>query len=176
MSKSQIRKTIKNKIWQLSEKQIKNYSESISAQFKVYYSNFDTFFVYLSKSDEVQTAEIIKFLRDNKKIVLVPKVFSDGVMVAVEYTHQMIMEKNHWWVLEPKTSKIYDKSIDVALVPGLAFSLDGKRLGRWGGYYDRFLTQNPDIFKLWVCFPEQIVETLPVYDWDVVMDKVIVGF
>ncbi len=54
---------------------------------------------------------------------------------------------------------------DVLLVPGLAFSLDGGRLGRGRGYYDRYLREN--FVEAWgVCFPFQVVAQLPMEQHD----------
>jgi 5-formyltetrahydrofolate cyclo-ligase len=53
--------------------------------------------------------------------------------------------------------------IDLILVPGLAFTRDGQRLGRGGGFYDRFLAQLPArTLKIGVCFDLQLVESIPV--------------
>lgn len=63
--------------------------------------------------------------------------------------------------------------IDVILVPGLAFTRDGQRLGRGGGFYDRLLAQLPArTMKLGVCFDSQIVERLPSEPHDQRVDAV----
>jgi 5-formyltetrahydrofolate cyclo-ligase len=63
---------------------------------------------------------------------------------------------------------------DVVVVPGLAFTAAGDRLGQGGGWYDRFLSQvRSDCTTIGVCFAEQVVESLPVEGHDVVMDHVV---
>ena len=58
-------------------------------------------------------------------------------------------------------------SLDCLLVPGLAFTSCGRRLGRGGGYYDRALAEiAPHAVALGVCFSLQIVETLPAEPHD----------
>jgi len=55
------------------------------------------------------------------------------------------------------------------LVPGVAFALDGMRLGRGGGYYDRLL-QGTDAIKIGVAFNCQIGDSLPSQPHDIHMD------
>jgi 5-formyltetrahydrofolate cyclo-ligase len=64
--------------------------------------------------------------------------------------------------------------LDLILVPGAAFTRDGHRLGRGGGFYDRYLAQ-PGLraVKLGVALECQLVETLPLDPHDVVMDGVV---
>lgn len=63
---------------------------------------------------------------------------------------------------------------DVVVVPGLAFTAAGERLGQGGGWYDRFLSDvRADCTSIGVCFAEQIVDTLPIEAHDVVMDHVV---
>lgn len=50
---------------------------------------------------------------------------------------------------------------DLVLVPGLAFSAAGARLGRGGGFYDRWLARHPSVITVGVCFACQLVEHLP---------------
>lgn len=63
---------------------------------------------------------------------------------------------------------------DVVIVPGLAFTPHGDRLGQGGGWYDRFLAGvRPGCRTIGVGFGEQIVDTLPVEDHDVTLDHVV---
>jgi 5-formyltetrahydrofolate cyclo-ligase len=64
--------------------------------------------------------------------------------------------------------------IDVILVPGLAFTRRGQRLGRGGGYYDRYLASLPaETLKIGVCFGFQIFESLPTESHDQTVDGVV---
>lgn len=65
---------------------------------------------------------------------------------------------------------------DFVLVPGLAFSTDGRRLGRGGGFYDRLLTgRAKDAVKMGVCFEFQLRESVPHEGHDALVDVVISG-
>jgi 5-formyltetrahydrofolate cyclo-ligase len=68
--------------------------------------------------------------------------------------------------------------IDIILVPWLAFTQEGKRLGRGGGWYDRVIatwrSRSPDILIVWVCFSQQCIDFLPSEAHDQNMDRVIV--
>lgn len=64
--------------------------------------------------------------------------------------------------------------VDVAIVPGVAFTADGRRLGQGGGWYDRFLSGlRPDATAIGVCFAVQVVGDLPVEPHDVRVDVVV---
>jgi 5-formyltetrahydrofolate cyclo-ligase len=63
---------------------------------------------------------------------------------------------------------------DAVVVPGLAFTVGGDRLGQGGGWYDRFLAAiRTDCTTIGVCFAEQILDALPVEAHDVTMDHVV---
>ena len=65
------------------------------------------------------------------------------------------------------------KMPDLILVPAIAFSRDGHRLGRGHGFYDRLLGgRAASAFKLGVCFSFQRLETVRVEPHDIVMDQV----
>lgn len=68
------------------------------------------------------------------------------------------------------------EAIDLFVVPGVAFTLDGARLGRGRGYYDRYLSQ-PALHAccVGVCFDHQLVVDLPVEPHDRGMDVVCFG-
>ncbi len=64
--------------------------------------------------------------------------------------------------------------IDLLIVPALAFDRQCNRLGRGGGFYDRFLAR-PELkaITVGVAFAEQIVETLPIHPNDRPVDLVV---
>ena len=63
---------------------------------------------------------------------------------------------------------------DVVIVPGLAFTAGGRRLGQGGGWYDRYLPGvRPDCVLVGVCFDEQVLAELPVEPHDVAVDVVV---
>lgn len=65
-------------------------------------------------------------------------------------------------------------SIGVVLVPGLGFDPQGHRLGRGGGYYDRFLARRaPTSLAVGVCFDQQLIERVPVEPHDASVDMVL---
>ena len=65
------------------------------------------------------------------------------------------------------------EEIGLILVPGLAFTRDGRRLGRGGGFYDRYLAGlSAPTVKLGVCFHGQLRETLPEEAHDQRVDAV----
>ena len=58
------------------------------------------------------------------------------------------------------------------LIPGVGFDLNGARLGRGKGFYDRYL-QDKDILKIGLAWTEQIIEKVPVEAHDCHMDFII---
>ena len=79
--------------------------------------------------------------------------------------------KNALNILEPE-NPIKINEVDVFLVPGVAFTASGKRLGRGGGYYDKLLSKYPDTLKIGITFNERILQDLPTESHDISMDYV----
>ena len=69
--------------------------------------------------------------------------------------------------------KIIDEMPDFTLLPGLAFSPLGFRIGYGGGYYDRFLVQNPHLKKIGLAYACQEVDAVPTEENDIPLDMVI---
>lgn len=66
------------------------------------------------------------------------------------------------------------EELEVVLIPGLAFTRDGRRLGRGGGYYDRLLARLPrKAVRLGICFELQIADSVPSELHDLCVDRVI---
>jgi len=65
-------------------------------------------------------------------------------------------------------------TLDVVIVPGLAFAVDGRRLGQGGGHYDRFLPRlRAECLTIGVCYAEQLVADLPNDTHDVAVHLVV---
>lgn len=79
-------------------------------------------------------------------------------------------------ILEPDPDKVPEWQGDAAsliLVPGLAFTLKGHRLGHGAGYYDRFLAGLlPSVPTAGICFTCQLADELPVEMHDIPVQQV----
>ena len=136
----------------------------------------DYVLMYHSLPDEVDTHSALDQLLAMGKKVLLPKVVSDTEMTIHEYTGaDSLQPSESYGILEPTTPElsIINCQLSIAIVPGMAFDKQGHRLGRGKGYYDRFLSRIPNIYKIGVCFPFQMLESIPSESTDVVMDEVI---
>lgn len=88
-------------------------------------------------------------------------------------------EFRSWCGLQGKETAVPDDEVnpdwpDVVVVPGLAFTASGDRLGQGGGWYDRFLSRvRPNCTTIGVGFNPQIVSSLPTEAHDVTLDFVV---
>ncbi len=66
-------------------------------------------------------------------------------------------------ILAPRATlpRVAPDELDILLVPGVAFTPEGDRLGYGGGYYDRLIPRCPQAHVLSLAFSEQMVESLP---------------
>ena len=79
--------------------------------------------------------------------------------------------KNALNILEPE-NPIKINEVDVFLVPGVAFTVSAKRLGRGCVYYDKLLSKYHDTLKIGITFNERIMQDLPTESHDISMDYV----
>ena len=131
-------------------------------------------FVYVSSDSEVRTHELIAALLAQGKTVAVPRVLPErGVMQAVVIRGLDDFAPGRFGIPEPTTHEPLEQTPDVTIVPGLAFTRTGARLGQGGGYYDRYLADHPATYKVGVCFNEQLADLLPTNAHDIYMDEVV---
>jgi len=86
------------------------------------------------------------------------------------------LEKGAFGIQESTGTVFTDfASIDLAVIPGVAFDAAGNRLGRGQGFYDRLLTrlQQYNIYKIGICFDFQRVGNVPTEAHDVRMDEIL---
>lgn len=94
-----------------------------------------------------------------------PRV-NGGELLFIRVPDRAALLASRWNLLEPPHREdcvVPPEEIGLLLVPGVAFTPDGHRLGRGRGFYDRFLA-HPALraASFGVCFSEQVVPELPV--------------
>lgn len=120
------------------------------------YENAQIILTYVSTDIEVNTRELIKESIARKKRVAVPRCI-DGTRDMDFYFIKSLddLEKGTFGVLEPvpeKCVKAYAFETALCIIPGLGFDMYGYRLGYGKGYYDRFLSAHPKLFKMGICY------------------------
>ena len=117
------------------------------------------------------------WLNDGRSLLL-PRY--DSAVGCYELAAVTDLERNtvpgHYGILEPApllSKVILSNDIPAAwLIPGLAFSPDGARLGRGGGYYDRLLGLSSGL-RIGICLDCQLMLEIPVHEHDVRMHHII---
>ena len=135
----------------------------------------ETVFVYLSTPNEPDTAAIIDHAIALGKTVCVPRSFEPPRMEAVRFTSRAELVPGRFGILEPPASApiIPADDIDLAVIPCVCVTPDGRRLGHGGGYYDVFLGAHPRIASVCLCFGALVREDVPTDPMDVCIDRVI---
>ena len=131
--------------------------------------------IYAALPDEVQTA---KFLQrwHGKKQLLLPVVVGNDLELRI-FAGAESLSPGSFGILEPTEQHAFTdfSAIDLAVIPGVAFTPDGKRLGRGKGFYDRLLSHPAfrHVYKVGVALPHQIVSHLPTAPHDIPLDLVL---
>lgn len=122
------------------------------------------FAVYLANDDEIDLAPLVERLWAADVTVAVPYWHAEsGTYRLAIYTNASTLIEGFHGIMEPaETYDIAPSDIGVWIVPGLAFTRDGRRIGYGGGWYDRYLAAAaPDAVALAVAYPFQILDDIP---------------
>jgi len=122
-------------------------------------------FIYVSVHSEADTHRIIQAALLQQKAVCVPFVdMEKKEMIACVITDPgRDLHAGMLGIPEPDRRScplVAACGIDLVIVPGLEFTVQGYRIGYGGGFYDRFLSACPGI-SCALAFEEQIVKSLP---------------
>jgi 5-formyltetrahydrofolate cyclo-ligase len=133
------------------------------------YQTARTVMAFVGFKGEPDTDPLFARLEADAKRLLLPRVEPSGIVAAEGSTPHIVSK---FGVHEPSGPAIDPHEIDFVIVPGLAFTREGDRLGYGRGYYDMFL---PKVAapSVGVCFQEQLVDELPLAAHDVRVDRVI---
>lgn len=169
MDKRELRGTVRALKRQMLEKSILEKSEKLFRLFTATdaYRNSKALYGYMSYNQEVRTLPILEqALRDGKRVAI-PKCYgSEMRFIWMDDLTQV--EKSSFGIPEPiADGPIADDPTALVLMPGMAFDRQGHRIGYGGGYYDKFLAAEPDHPTVALCFDFQVVEQLPVEEFDI---------
>ncbi len=137
-------------------------------------SDADTVLVYAAVGSEVKTDLLIDKLLQIGKNVGLPRCFENGIMkfYSVNSRSQLIIDKFDIPAPNSDCPLIDLTENTVCIVPGLAFTENGARLGYGGGFYDRFNAANPEIYTIGLTLEELLVDELPVLPHDMTVNSV----
>ena len=141
------------------------------------YKEAKNIFIYLSFGSEIDTKPIIDRALEEGKEVYIPKVYKvNREMKAIRLNSFDDLEENSMGILEPKDDSnfIAKENIDLIIVPGAVFDLEGNRIGYGGGYYDRFLSNIKDKRnKVVLAYDLQVVDNIEAEEHDVKVDYIV---
>lgn len=176
MTKELLRKELKKKRGQVPKERRAIWDQAIAANlFELpLYKEARKVMIYLSFGWEVATWHIVENLQEQGKEVYVPVVQSKPrALIPRLYTGRESLSPKVFGILEPgpEAPEARPEDLDLIIVPGLAFSNKGFRIGYGGGYYDRFLatTQGAAIGLVYSLF----IQDVPFDPWDYAVDFVI---
>ena len=171
-AKQRIRERLIQKRRMLAAEERCSLSESILSQLEkmTVFREAKTVLLYYPKNNEVDVLPLFKRYKRDKTLLL-PVTHRDR-MTAHPYEGNDKMHRGKFGIPEPTTPEFQGK-IDVIIVPAVAFDRAGNRLGRGGGYYDRFLKKQPHATLIGVGYDFQLVDEVPVRKHDQKVHRII---
>jgi 5-formyltetrahydrofolate cyclo-ligase len=157
----------------LTPEEIAKDSERIMAQLEQMsaFRNAKTVLLYYPIHHEVDLRPLLEKYK-GQKIFLLPVTHRHSMEVR-PYDGEDMMRRGRMGVPEPQTYT-YKGPIDLIIVPGVVFDQHCHRIGRGGGYYDRFLAKYSHVMKIGVCYAFQLKKHAIPHGWrDIKMDRII---
>lgn len=129
--------------------------------------------LFAAMADEVATVKALHNWLEMGKHIVVPRVEGD-VMRFYDYNPEQ-MTTGAFGIEEPTSdTEIPAEAIDLMIVPARAFTREGLRLGRGGGFYDKYMSlQGFRAYKIGIAYECQIFDSLPHAPHDIAVDVVI---
>lgn len=175
MNKKEMRNLIRAQKRAMTESQIVSASRNLGVLFRqsALYKNAKSIYGYLPYNQEVRTVEMLEqAIRDGKRVA-VPKCYGSE-MRFIWMDDLSRVAPGYANIPEPVADgPVADDETALVLMPGLAFDPQGRRIGYGGGFYDRFLANEPDHPTLALCYGFQMVEKLETEEFDIPVDQVI---
>jgi 5-formyltetrahydrofolate cyclo-ligase len=176
--KSNYRNKMKKRLQQMSKYTYETTSKNIAAQLfsEEAWRKAKTIGITISIGREVNTKHIIERAWQEGKKVAIPKAIWETKQLQFRtFTSYNQISEVRLGLFEPladQTCSISKDEIDLLIVPGLLFSLDGYRIGYGGGFYDRYLDKFLGM-TISLAFDFQLLNWLPHDHYDIPVQKII---
>ena len=175
MNKQELRRAIRERKRAMTEEEIVERSNALAEKFyhTPAYQAAATIYGYLPYNQEVRTVPMLQRALDEGKRVAVPKVYGEEMrFIYLEDLTQV--SKGYAGIPEPiADAPVAEDQRALVLMPGLAFDPQGHRIGYGGGFYDRFLAQEPHHPTLALCYEFQMQAHLDTEEFDIPVDTVL---
>lgn len=175
MYKKNLRRSIRERKRAMTPDQIREKSECLGrllAESELY-RQAKTIYGYLPYNQEVRTVPMLERALTEGKQVAVPKVYGDE-MRFVYLTDLTQVSDGYAGIPEPiADGPVAEDKTALVLMPGLAFDREGYRIGYGGGFYDRFLAQEPEHPTVALCYDFQMFDRLETEEFDIPVDLVL---
>lgn len=179
MDKKEIRRAVKQAILALSPAERESQEQLLIEKIRriIAERNPRVVALFAPLSDEVQILPLVEQLPRDCRLLL-PRVedTADGTPSMEFYDYNAsALTVGSYGIMEPQGTVVCAvEEIDLMVVPGVAFSADGVRLGRGKGYYDRYIAREGfRAYTIGVCYACQMLGQLPCDEHDRRVDSVI---
>ena len=176
MDKKQLRRSIRERKRAMTEEEIVSRSRKLEQLFLASqaYKEAKTIYGYLPYNQEVRTVPMLEqAIRDGKRVA-VPKCYGEQMRFLYISDFENEVAPGYANIPEPIADEpVAEDKTALVLMPGLAFDPQGHRIGYGGGFYDRFLSTEPDHPTLALCYGFQMVEHLETEEFDIPVDMVL---
>lgn len=175
MDKKQLRKQIREKKQAMSLMEIEEKSRILGEKFvsSEAYRQADTIYGYLPYNQEVRTVPMLEQALKDGKRVAVPKVYGEE-MKFIYLDDLSQVAPGYAGIPEPiADAPVAEDKKALVLMPGLAFDPLGHRIGYGGGFYDKFLSAEPEHPTLALCYDFQMLPQLQTEEFDIPVDTVL---
>ena len=127
--------------------------------------------IYVSTRQEIETHGLIRQLLAMGRRICVPAFVGEYVPAEI-YDFDEDLVKGRFGILEPKSPVAMTEPPEAWLVPGLAFDVNGNRLGRGRGFFDTLLRQARGV-KIALAHDFQLLDEVPAEAHDVRVDFIV---
>ena len=140
-----------------------------------YINSADTVLLYASFGSEADTWIIAEKLLEKGTVIAYPLCHKGGIMSFHIVSSTSELSAGQYGIREPDSTlpqpEVTNKT--VCIVPGLAFTPEGGRLGYGGGFYDRFIALHPGIHTIALTYERCITSSLPLMQHDIKVDTIV---